>query len=260
MSGSASRTISPSSFSRTRSTPCVLGCWGPMLSSIHSASGSCSGPKASWVTRVSTPATDGIRLQSVKFLVAEDDRLPEGDVVLAQREPFPGFRHQDAAQVGVAVEADAEQISGLTFVPVGGGPDRGQAGDMRIRHRGGGLDSNPGLVCQGADFPHHGESWIARRPIDRCRIKEIVEALVFLEVTGQVNHRARFDDNTEVAAEVRAFLQGLFETTADPLHQRIGGPHTHPAGLPLTTTARRSGRALDQRLTAALALALDDDI
>src|SRR5438128_7152798 len=122
MSGSASRTTSPSSFSRTRSTPCVLGCWGPMLSSIHSASGSCSGPKASWVTRVSVSATDGVGLQPFEFLVAEDDRLPEGDVVLAQREPFPGFRHQDAAQVGVAVEADTVQVSGLTFVLGGGGP------------------------------------------------------------------------------------------------------------------------------------------
>src|SRR6184192_742114 len=233
MSGSASRTISPSSFSRTRSTPCVLGCWGPMLSSIHSDSGSCSGPNASWVTRVSVSATDGIGLQPFEFLVAEDDRLPEGDVVLAQREPFQGVWHQDAAQVGMAVKADAEQVPGLAFVPVGGGPDRGQAGGVWIRHRGGGLDPDPGLVCQRAHFPDQRESWIARRPIDGCRIKEIVESLILLEVTGQLHQRAWFDDNTQVAAEVRAFLQGLLEPIADPLHQRIGGPHTHPAGLPL---------------------------
>src|SRR3982074_2173381 len=98
MSGSASRTTSPSSFSRTRSTPCVLGCCGPMLSSIQSVGGSCSGPDVSCgvpgpngacagqgpsgssTTRVS--ATDGVGLQPFELLVAEDDWLAEGDVVL----------------------------------------------------------------------------------------------------------------------------------------------------------------------------------
>src|SRR5438445_11524867 len=109
MSGSASRTISPSSFSRTRSTPCVLGCWGPMLSSIQSVGGSCSGPNGSCAgpgpngscagpgpngscaTRVS--ATDRIGLQSFQVLVAEDDRLAEGDVILPQWEAFPSSGH-----------------------------------------------------------------------------------------------------------------------------------------------------------------------
>src|SRR2546421_8077999 len=99
-----------------------------MLSSIHSDSGSCSGPNASCARRVSVSATDGVRLQPLELLIAEDDRLTEGDVVLAQREAFPGWRHQDAAQVGMTVEADAEQVPGLAFVPVGGGPNLGQAG------------------------------------------------------------------------------------------------------------------------------------
>src|SRR5436853_6840175 len=101
MSGSASRTISPSSFSRTRSTPCVLGCCGPMLSSTQSVGGSCSGPNVSCAgpgpngscdgpgpngsctTRVS--ATDRVGPQPFKLLVAEDDRLAGGDVILPQR-------------------------------------------------------------------------------------------------------------------------------------------------------------------------------
>src|SRR6267143_4968277 len=108
MSGSASRTTSPSSFNRTRSTPCVLGCWGPMLSSIQSVGGSCSGPNGScagpgpngsWAMRLS--ATDRVGLQPFKLLVAEDDRLAEGDVILAQRVAFPALRHQQPAQVGM---------------------------------------------------------------------------------------------------------------------------------------------------------------
>src|SRR5256886_10809211 len=164
MSGSASRTTSPSSFSLTRSTPCVLGCWGPMLSSIQSVGGSCSGPNGSCAgpgpngscagpgpngsctTRVS--ATDRIGLQPFKLLVAEDDRLAEGDVVLAQWMAFPALRHQQPAQVRMAVEGDAEQVPGLAFVPVGRRPDIRQGRHVRLGHRGRRLDADPGLVCQ----------------------------------------------------------------------------------------------------------------
>src|ERR1700694_3292374 len=104
MSASASRTISPSSLSRTRSTPWVLGWCGPMLSPLHSVAGSCSGPNgigsvpgpdSSCAMRVS--ATDGVGLQPFEFLIAEDHRLAEGNVILAQRKSLPGLRHQDAA-------------------------------------------------------------------------------------------------------------------------------------------------------------------
>src|SRR2546430_11404463 len=148
MSGPASRTISPSSFSRTRSTPCVLGCWGPMLSSIQSVGGSCSGPNGScsgpgpngsWAgpgpngscaTRVS--ATDRVGLQPFKLLVAEDDRLAEGDVILPQRMALPALRHQQPAQVRMAVELDAEQVPGLSFVPVRRRPDIRQGRHVRL--------------------------------------------------------------------------------------------------------------------------------
>src|SRR5260370_26483819 len=143
MSGSASRTTSPSSFSRTRRTACVLGCCGPMLSSIQSVGGSCSGPKGSWAgpgpngscagpgpngsssTRVS--ATDRVGLQPFKLLVAEDDRLAEGDVVLPERMALPGLGHQQPAHGGIAVERDAKHGPGPAFVPVPGRPDLGQA-------------------------------------------------------------------------------------------------------------------------------------
>src|SRR6202140_4963286 len=155
MSGSASRTTSPSSFSRTPRTPCVLGCWGPMLSSIHSVGGSCSGPNGSWAgpgpngscaMRVS--ATDRVGLHPFKLLVAEDDRLAEGDVILPQGMPFPALGHQDPAQIGVPVELDPEEVPGLAFVPVRGRPDLGKARDVRLGHRGRRLDTDAGLVRQ----------------------------------------------------------------------------------------------------------------
>src|SRR6266571_1832261 len=190
-----------------------------MLSSIHSVSGSCSGPYGSWATSLLT--TDGVGLQPFEFLITEDDRLTEGDVVLAQREAFPGFRHQDAAQVGMAVEADAEQVPGLAFVPGCGGPDRREAGDLWIRHGGGGLDPDSALVGQRADLPYHGEARVAGRPIDCCRVKQIIESLLRLEIAGDLDQGGRLEHDAEVAAEIRAFPQGLLEPIADPLHKRI---------------------------------------
>src|SRR5579864_3908042 len=225
ISGSASRTRSPSSLSRTRSTPCVLGCWGPMLRSIHSASGSCSGPKKStpnpWVVVVS--ATDGVGLQPFEFRVAENHRLAKGDIVLAQGMSFPGFRHQDAAEIGVTIEGDAQQIPGLPLMPVGRRPDAGQAGNVRIGHGGGCFDSNPGFVLQGPHFPDHSEAWIARRPVDGRGIEEVVEAFLVLEVARHLDDGLGRDDDTEVAAEFRALGQGIRKTLADPPDQRVGG-------------------------------------
>src|SRR2546421_2719392 len=170
MSGSASRTTSPSSLRRTRSTPCVLGCWGPILSSIHSVDGSCSGPNGSGAgpgpngscaTFVS--ATDGVGLQPFKLLVTEDDRLAEGDVILPARVAFPALGHQQPAKVRMPVELDAEQIPGLALVPVGSRPHLRQAGRVRVRHGGGRLDSDSGLVLERAHLPDHGKARVARR-------------------------------------------------------------------------------------------------
>src|SRR2546430_6910234 len=238
MSGSASRTTSPSSFSRTRSTPCVLGCWGPILSSIQSVGGSCSGPNGSWAgpgpngscagpgpngsctTRVS--ATDRIGLQPFELLVAEDHWLAEGDVVLAQRMAFPALRHQQPAQVRMAIELDAEQVPGFPFVPIGSRPYIRQGWHVRLGHRGRRLDADPGLVCQRAHLPHDREAGIARRPIDRRRVEEVVEALFIPQITGDLHHRVGIDDDAQVAAEVRTLLQRLREAVAQTLNEHSG--------------------------------------
>src|SRR6266849_2455670 len=119
MSMSESRTTSPSSLS-------LLRCWGPMLSSIHSLPSSrVSTPSGRVLVKVS--ATDRVGLQPFELLVREDHGFAEGDVVLAQRKAFPRLRHQDPAQVGMAVELDPEQVPGLALEPVGGPPDGHQA-------------------------------------------------------------------------------------------------------------------------------------
>jgi hypothetical protein len=52
-------------------------------------------------------------------------------VFLAQRVPFPARRTQDAAQVRVAGESDAEQVPDLALVPVGVGVEWDDGGDTR---------------------------------------------------------------------------------------------------------------------------------
>src|SRR5262245_32530549 len=47
-------------------------------------------------------------------------RLAADRVVAAQWKPDPVVRHQDARQLGVAVEDDAEHVERLALVPVGG--------------------------------------------------------------------------------------------------------------------------------------------
>src|ERR671915_329533 len=53
-------------------------------------------------------------------------------MILAQRMPYPGRRKQEAPQVRMALEADAEEIPDLPLVPVRCGPD---IGDGRQRGR-----------------------------------------------------------------------------------------------------------------------------
>ena len=76
------------------------------------------------------PEAQGLLLLARPASVGEDEAAHlggAGRVVLAQRVALPGGRHQDAAQVRVAVEADAEHVPDLALVPVGGRPDAGDA-------------------------------------------------------------------------------------------------------------------------------------
>src|SRR5918911_382714 len=102
MTGRQCTTTSPSSTSSTRSTPCVDGCWGPMLTFSSSRA---SGLAVS-VTRVHAPRhgeVDGLRAE----------RLGASKRMAA---PFVG--QHDASQLGVALKVDTEQVVHLALVPV----------------------------------------------------------------------------------------------------------------------------------------------
>ena len=101
MSGMMRTMVSPSISSSRRSTPCVDGCCGPMFRTIvWSCDGSSTG---------------------VGFMCAISDTLD--GIVLAERMAFPVFRHHDARQVGMAIEANAEQVEDLALEEVRARPD-----------------------------------------------------------------------------------------------------------------------------------------
>src|SRR5579864_3573360 len=113
MTGRQRTTTSPSSVSSNRSTPCVEGCCGPMLTVSRSRS----------LTAIDPPR-DG----EVDGLAAERLSPP-------QREPFPAVRQHDPRQIGVTLEVDAKQIKELPLVPVGAWNLRRDARCLTVRGR-----------------------------------------------------------------------------------------------------------------------------
>src|SRR5438067_7517210 len=127
------RTVSPSSSSTSRSTPWVEGCCGPMLMIIVSSlrgtrvviwSRTVVGPGGRVLMR--TPRRGGAsrrqplvdRRHADVGLVRRADAAER--VVLAERMALPVLRHDDPAEIRVAVERDAEEVEDLPFLPVRG--------------------------------------------------------------------------------------------------------------------------------------------
>src|SRR5919202_3246305 len=151
MIGVSERTISPSSVSSRRSTPCVAGWCGPMLIVKSSVSGSSSVPKTgapgvsvrSSVTERSrsrygtssagsrsTPVAGASLLIPARHLVlviGEEHGLAADGEVASLREALVVLGHEDPARVGVAVEDHAEHVEGLALLVVGGRPGLGHA-------------------------------------------------------------------------------------------------------------------------------------
>src|SRR6266545_1121839 len=114
MIGLALTTVSPSSSSTTRSTPCVEGCCGPMLRVMVSVR------TVGHLLR-SQLLEVGRRNGAAGRVVREGHLLVAERRVLAQRPPFPVVGEQDARKVGVAGERDPVEVVGLALVPVGRG-------------------------------------------------------------------------------------------------------------------------------------------
>src|SRR6184192_2145547 len=106
MTGRHDTTYSPSSSNTRRSTPCVEGCCGPMLMIMVSC------PMAMAIP--SEPSLVGWRDERALVLGVDAGEW----MVLAERVAHPPFGHLDPPKVGMAVEADAEEIEHLPLEPV----------------------------------------------------------------------------------------------------------------------------------------------
>src|SRR5262245_48270659 len=114
MCGVTSETTSPSVRNTSRSTPCVLGCCGPMLTSISSVRTSNS------ITRGSSKAVAMV----FRYLLSADAVIFQRHfIVFTQWMADPVFGAEDATQAGMAGEADAAQIKHFALVPIGGFPN-----------------------------------------------------------------------------------------------------------------------------------------
>src|SRR5919199_3274933 len=124
MTGRQRTTTSPSSTSSSRSTPWVDGCCGPMLtvSSSRCSSGLTSSVEpTSWVLVPGVPGRTSASARTID--VSRDGEVdglrPEG-FGASQRVALPVIGQHDALQVGVALEANTEQVEQLALVPVDG--------------------------------------------------------------------------------------------------------------------------------------------
>ena len=144
MIGLMSRTTSPSSVLSRRSTPCVAGWCGPMLSVSSSSCSGCSMWESSCDSSISRygmlrRAARGVDVAHshhpgiVALVVREQDRLAADREVAALRVALVVLGHEDAPQVGVAVEDHAEHVVDLALLVVRRSATRRHRGHRRAR-------------------------------------------------------------------------------------------------------------------------------
>src|SRR5438270_4166533 len=161
MTGLQWTTTSPSSVSSSRNTPCVDGCWGPILIvsssrlsfSFATAGGRCrtlgaclSRPKLLLLTPVHPP---GHR---------EIDRLAAQRLGSPQRVALPLGRQHDAFEPRVTRKFDPKQVEQLAFIPVGARHERSDARRATIGAR---LEPQPPLSLHRMEQIHQLEALVA---------------------------------------------------------------------------------------------------
>src|SRR3954465_12070901 len=137
-------TVSPSSSNIRRNTPCVDGCWGPMLMIMRSSSrgpwGAVSRAAASRSDMRSTAEESRRRTRSseggsVVVVIAsaggrsvfELNRDTADRIVLTQRVADPVLGHQYAGEIRMVLELDTEHVVDLAL--------EGLAAGIEIEHR-----------------------------------------------------------------------------------------------------------------------------
>src|SRR6266487_6094346 len=164
---SASTTFSPSSRSTTRSTPCVLGCCGPMFSTSSLVSNiaprTVPGESRALLNVCLIPCL--AQLEPVERVFHQQLAGALERVVLSLRKALPVLRHQDPPAIRVSGEVHAEQIPHLALEPVGRRPHRGgRRNRLVLGHPD--LDADPMPQTRRVQTVHDVEPPLgARRPV-----------------------------------------------------------------------------------------------
>src|SRR5258705_12903811 len=106
MMHSVPSTFSPSSLRITRSTPCVDGCCGPILSTSSVES-----------RNVDSGIQMLLAALDVQVLLYPPYILSQNRIIFAQRVPYPPFRQQNAAHVGLPSELDPQHGEHFALQP-----------------------------------------------------------------------------------------------------------------------------------------------
>src|SRR5579884_667623 len=227
---------SPSVRSTSRSTPCVLGCCGPILTNISSVLTSNSMIVWSW---------SGFAGAMVPILSTPDPVVFQGEfVVFSERMPRPIFREQNPRQLRMAGEPDAGQVVDLALVPFGGAPQAGHRRHLRqlarlavLPARQDHLDDEAMPVAETAEvIDHFGvrlEAGLGRllrvrlQPVDAADAVEQVELRprVVAQQAAHLDEVRRLDDDERVDGLERlldAARKAFFEQGGD-----VGGGHRY---------------------------------
>src|SRR5665213_461192 len=304
MCGMQRTTVSPSSSSTRRSTPCVAGCCGPMLISMCSPASSGAAPRAGGSSVVTEPfsvTVIGVRtarpsestpavpsatstvLVLVAILLARPfaageaathvvreilERLRDGELlhgvaafrrdaqrltellgaaeaatqrkILAQRIALAiRLPHQNATQIGVPSERDAEHVEALALEPIRGFVDRPHAVDCERRalvERD--LHAQEATERERAQMPHDLEGLLGIAELDGGDVGEIVVLLrrIIVQPANDLAHGARLDIDIRVAPDHLGAHERLPEVGSDRRRRGIG------LAAALRKIARRRGR------------------
>src|SRR5712691_6796412 len=134
MTTSASTTFSPSRRSTTRSTPCVLGCWGPMFNTSSLVSN--MAPRTVFGTSsalLNVSLVAGLaEVEPVERVFHQQLAGAFERIVLPLRKSLPVVGHQNPPTIGMSREIHAEQVPHLALEPVRRRPQRGGRGDRLV--------------------------------------------------------------------------------------------------------------------------------
>ncbi len=138
------------------------------------------------------------------------------DEIFAERMAGPIFGHQDAAEVSMTFEVDAEEIEDFPFHPVGGMPDLFDRGDGRI-------------VARELDLEHAAVAMLVREKmihdleailvIDTGFVVEAIHRAVgvVVEEAGEIEQSGRINNGEGVGFAINNFEHLAGEAFAEAL-------------------------------------------